>query len=143
MLITAAVVASLLLAVVLAVTASGEAALGRPPSWIPTAAATAAVVLAALPAAFAVRRRHGIGTPERGLDAVLRAITAYRIVRTLAAVLAAEAGGLLITASPASDDGSRKPCVVVRDTEPGPLRGKNCPGRYGRLDWTREHPYAL
>jgi hypothetical protein len=122
-LITAAVVASLLLAVVLAVTASGEAALVRPPSWIPTAAATAAVVLAALPAAFAVRRRHGIGTPERGLDAVLRAITAYRIVRTLAAVLAAEAGGLLITASPppVTDPGSRAllPETQSRDHDTG------------------------
>lgn len=98
-LLTAAIVASLLLAAALAVTASGEAALNRPPSWIPTAAATAAVVLAVLPAAFAVRRRHGIGTTDRGLDAALRAITAYRIVGTLAAFLAAEAGGLLITAS--------------------------------------------
>ncbi|KRE58098.1 hypothetical protein ASG92_23380 [Arthrobacter sp. Soil736] len=80
-------------------TAFGEASLDRPPSWIPTAAATAAVALAVLPAAFAVRRRHGIGTTDRGLDAALRAITAYRIVRTLAAFLAAEAGGLLITAS--------------------------------------------
>ena len=100
-LLTAAIVASLLLAAVLTVTAFGEAALNRPPSWIPTAAATAAVVLAVLPAAFAVRRRDGIVTTDRGLDAALRAITAYRIVRTLAAFLAAEAGGLLITASDA------------------------------------------
>jgi hypothetical protein len=98
-LLTATVVASALLAGVIAVTAFGEAALDRPPSWIPTAAATAAVVLAVLPAAFAVRRRHGISTTVRGMDAALRAITAYRIVRTLAAFLAAEAGGLLITAS--------------------------------------------
>jgi hypothetical protein len=98
-LLTATVVGSALLAGVIAVTAFGEAALDRPPSWIPTAAATAAVVLAVLPAAFAVRRRHGIGTTVRGLDAALRAITAYRIVRTLAAFLAAESGGLLITAS--------------------------------------------
>lgn len=98
-LLTATVVASLLLAGVIAVTAFGEAALDRPPSWIPTAAATAAVVLAVLPAAFAVRRRHGISTTDRGLDAALRAITAYRIVRTLAAFLAAEAGCLLISAS--------------------------------------------
>jgi len=98
-LLTVAIVAFLLLAAVLTVTAFGEAALNRPPSWIPTAAATAAVVLAVLPAAFAVRRRAGIVATDRGLDAALRAITAYRIVRILAAFLAAEAGGLLITAS--------------------------------------------
>jgi lysylphosphatidylglycerol synthetase-like protein (DUF2156 family) len=98
-LLTATVVASALLAGVIAVTAFGEAALDRPPSWIPTAAATAAVVLAVLPPAFAVRRRHGISTTVRGLDAALRAITAHRIVRTLAAFLAAEAGGLLVAAS--------------------------------------------
>lgn len=48
-LLTAAIVASVLLAAVLVITASGEAALNRPPNWIPTAAATAAVVLAVLP----------------------------------------------------------------------------------------------
>jgi TRAP-type C4-dicarboxylate transport system permease small subunit len=98
-LLTATVVASLLLAGAIAVTAFGEAALDRPPSWIPTAAATAAVAFALLPATLAVRRRQGISTTEPGLDAALRAITAHRIVRTLAAFLAAEAGGLLITAS--------------------------------------------
>lgn len=47
-LLTAAILASVLLAAVLVITASGEAALNRPPSWIPTAAATAAVVAGAV-----------------------------------------------------------------------------------------------
>ena len=101
-LLTAAVIGLLLLAVVIVVTAVGEAALrsdGTPalPGWIPTAVATAAVAVTAVPATLAVRRRRGILTPDDGLDAALRAVTLNRIMRILAAFLLAQAGGLLIS----------------------------------------------
>ncbi|MBT2547428.1 hypothetical protein [Arthrobacter sp. ISL-65] len=102
-LLTAAIVGLLLLAVVIVMTAVGEATLpsGTPvaPGWIPTAAATAAVAVTAVPATQAVRRRRGIVTSDDGLDAALRAVTLNRIVRILAAFLLAQAGGLLISAS--------------------------------------------
>jgi hypothetical protein len=104
-LLTAAIIGLLLLAVVIVMTAVGEATLpsGTPvaPGWIPTAAATAAVAVTAVPATQAVRRRRGIVKPDDGLDAALRAITLNRIVRTLAAFLLAQAGGLLISAGAA------------------------------------------
>jgi hypothetical protein len=100
-LLTAAIIGLLLLAVVIVMTSVGEAAIpsGTPvaPGWIPTAAATAAVAVTAVPTTLAVRRRRGIVTSE-GLDAALRAVTLNRIVRILAAVLLAQAGGLLISA---------------------------------------------
>lgn len=100
-LLTAAVIGLLLLAVVMVMTAVGEAALGSGtpalPGWIPTAVATAAVAVTAVPATLAVRRRRGILTPDDGLDAALRAVTLNRIMRILAAFLLAQAGGLLIS----------------------------------------------
>jgi hypothetical protein len=103
-LLTAAIIGLLLLAVAAVMTSVGEAALppdGTPaaPGWIPTAVATAAVAVTAVPATLAVRRRRGIVTSDDGLDAALRAITLNRIVRILAAFLLAQAGGLLISAS--------------------------------------------
>lgn len=102
-LLAAAIIGLLLLAVVIVMTSVGEAALpsGAPgtPGWIPTAVATAAVAVTAVPATLAVRRRRGILTSADGLDAALRAVTLNRIVRILAAVLLAQAGGLLISAN--------------------------------------------
>ena len=107
-LLTAAIIGLLLLAVVVVMTAVAEAALpsGTPvaPGWIPTAVATAAVAVTAVPATQAVRRRRGIVTVgsvtvDDGLDAALRAVTLNRIVRILAAFLLAQAGGLLIAAN--------------------------------------------
>ncbi|MDP9694184.1 UNVERIFIED_ORG: hypothetical protein J2X79_001739 [Arthrobacter globiformis] len=104
-LLTAAIIGLLLLAVVTVMTAVGEATLpsGTPPApgWIPTAVATAAVAVTAMPATHAVRRRRSIVTSDDGLDAALRAVTLNRIVRILAAFLLAQAGGLLISAGPA------------------------------------------
>ncbi|MFP3460228.1 hypothetical protein R5O87_05185 [Arthrobacter globiformis] len=102
-LLTAAIIGTLVLAVVMVMTAVGEAALrsGTPvaPGWITTAVAAAAVAITAVPATLAVRRRRGIVTSDDGLDAALRAVTLNRIVRTLAAFLLAQAGGLLISGS--------------------------------------------
>ncbi len=103
-LLTAAIIGLLLLAVVMVLTAVGEATLasdGTPVSqgWIPTAVATAAVAVTAVPATQAARLRRGIVAPDDGLDAALRAVTLNRIVRILAAFLLAQAGGLLISAN--------------------------------------------
>ncbi|MDQ1059680.1 hypothetical protein QFZ23_003581 [Arthrobacter globiformis] len=102
-LLTAAIIGLLLLAVVIVMTSVGEAALppgtSVAPGWIPTAVATAAVAVTAVPATQAARRRRGIVTSDDGLDAALRAVTLNRIVRILAAVLLAQAGGLLISAN--------------------------------------------
>jgi hypothetical protein len=102
-LLTAAIVATLVLAVVTVLTAVGEAALrpgtAEPPAWITTAVATAAVAVTAVPATLAVRRRRGIIARDGGLDAALRAVTLNRIVRILAAFLLAQGGGLLISGS--------------------------------------------
>jgi hypothetical protein len=103
-LLTAAIIGLLFLAVVIVLTSVGEAALpsdGTPvaPGWIPTAVATAAVAVTAVPATVAVRRRRGIVTSDDGLDAALRAVTLNRIVRILAAFLLAQAGGLLVSGS--------------------------------------------
>ncbi|HKS00529.1 MAG TPA: hypothetical protein VJS86_02560 [Arthrobacter sp.] len=105
-LLTAAIIALLLLAVVLVLTISGEAILGArgtaaPSGWIPTAAATAAVALTAVPAILHVRRRRGIVASDAGLDAALRAIALTRVVRILAAFVLAQAGGLLVSADQA------------------------------------------
>ncbi|WP_457963172.1 hypothetical protein M1E17_17195 [Arthrobacter sp. D1-29] len=98
-LLSTAIVTLTLLTAVAAVTAAGEAMLAAPPSWTTTALATAAVViLSALPLA-AARKRRGIAAVVPGLDAALRAITVHRVVRTLAACFAVQAGVLLITAS--------------------------------------------
>ena len=107
-LLTAAIIGLLLRTVVVVMTAVAQAAFpsGTPvaPGWIPTAVATAAVAVTAVPATQAVRRRRGIVTVgsvtvDDGLDAALRAVTLNRIVRILAAFLLAQAGGLLIAAN--------------------------------------------
>ncbi|UZX05553.1 hypothetical protein F8G81_17400 [Arthrobacter sp. CDRTa11] len=98
-LLTTAIVTLFVFAAVAAVTATGEAMLAVQPSWTTTALGTAAVViLSALPLA-AARKRRGIPAVVPGLDAALRAITVHRVVRTLAACFAVQAGVLLITAS--------------------------------------------
>ena len=86
-LLTTAILSLLIFLVVLVVTAYGNSLLGQHGGWIPSAILSAAAVASALPAYFAARRRHGIQDAAPGLDAALRAITVYRIARTLAAML--------------------------------------------------------
>lgn len=74
-----------------------------PNLWLAPLLATAAVFLVSALAIFAVRLRPGIPETEgdRGLDAALRAISMYRIVRMLAAYLLAQAAVLLIASGDA------------------------------------------
>lgn len=98
-LFTTAILALLTFLAALVVTAHGNSLLGQDGGWIPSAVLSSAAVAAALPAFFTTRLRHGIPDAPAGLDAALRAITVSRIVRTLAAMLTAQAGLLLLANS--------------------------------------------
>jgi hypothetical protein len=100
-LLTAAIVAFTLLIAVEVITASGEALSARPTGWATTALATGAVVILSGLPLVATRRRRSIPAVVPGLDAALRSITVHRVVRSLAACFAVQAGMLLITASQA------------------------------------------
>jgi hypothetical protein len=89
-----------LLAGVVVVTAAAQAALEVPASWFTTAWTAGAVVLLALLPLRAAKARQGITTAVPGLDAALRGITVYRVVRTLAACFTVQAGVLLLSAGP-------------------------------------------
>ncbi|WP_307424930.1 hypothetical protein [Pseudarthrobacter defluvii] len=94
---TFAVAAAALIAVVVAV-AWCQAQLAVQPSWHMTAwTSTGILLFAAVPLVLARRRRSVEGTV---LDASLRAVTVHRVVRTLAAAFAAQAGALLMSAGP-------------------------------------------
>lgn len=95
-LLTAAILAVLVFLAAVVVTAHGNSLLGRDRGWVPAVLASSAAVAAAIPAFCAARFRHGIRDAPAGLDAALRAITVYRLVRTLAAMLTAQAGLLLL-----------------------------------------------
>ncbi|MFF1828915.1 hypothetical protein [Paenarthrobacter sp. NPDC058040] len=85
-------------AVTMALTGAGQAMLVGTPSWPASLLLTCGVGLVGAAAILAPRRRRAVpeGDAERGLDAALRAITMFRIVRTLAAYLLANAGLLLL-----------------------------------------------
>lgn len=100
-LLTAAVVTLTILIGVVMITAAGEALSARPTGWTTTALATGLVVILSVLPLVATRRRRSISAVVPGLDAALRAITVHRVVRTLAACFAVQAGVLLITASQA------------------------------------------
>ena len=100
-LFTTAILALLVFVTTLVVSASGNSLLGRDGGWLPPAVLSAAGVILALPAFFATRRRHGIRDAPPGLDAALRAITVYRIVRTLSAMILAQAAMVLLMNSQA------------------------------------------
>ena len=67
-------------------------------SWLGVLVLSAVVGIAGTLAILAVRRRRGVseGNGEAGLDAALRAISMYRIVRTLAAYCLGQAAALLL-----------------------------------------------
>lgn len=75
----------------------GEIQLKDKSSWITTGVLAVFVVAAAAAALLLARTRPGIVKAPPGLDAALRAVTYFRIVRTLAAFFAAQAGVLLLT----------------------------------------------
>ena len=97
--LTTAVLALLVFLVVLVVTALGQGRLAEGPGWVPAGLLTAGTCAAALPAFVLAHSRQGVADAPAGLDAALRAITVHRVVRTLAATLAAQAGVLLLTQS--------------------------------------------
>jgi len=96
-----AIIGALLLCVVLVLTAVGQGMLYEVPAWPAVVGLTAGVFSAGALAWWAVRRRPAIPAPGKtaGLDGALRAITAYRIVRTLAAYCFVQTGLLLMTLS--------------------------------------------
>lgn len=99
--------AYMLLAVIVFVAAGQDPAQPfKPTTWPWAAGTTVAAAAVGTLAIFAVRRRRGIpeGAGEAGLDAALKSISMYRIVRTLSAYCLGQAGVLLIT-SPEAWDG--------------------------------------
>lgn len=100
-LFTTAILALLVLVTTLVVSALGNSLIGRDGAWLPSAVFSAAGVVLALPAYFATRRRHGIRDAPPGLDTALRAITVYRIVRTLSSMFMAQAAMVLLMNSQA------------------------------------------
>lgn len=97
-LLTFAIVSAAVFALAMALTGTGQSMLVATPSWPSTLLLTCGVGLVGAAAILAARRRRAVpeGDGELGLDAALRAITTYRIVRTLAAYLLAQAGLLLL-----------------------------------------------
>lgn len=97
-LLTFAIVSAAVFAIAMTLSGAGQAMLVGTPSWPASLLLTGGVGLVGAAAILAARRRRGI--PERdaehGLDAALRSITMYRIARTLAAYLLAQAGLLLL-----------------------------------------------
>ncbi|HKU35913.1 MAG TPA: hypothetical protein VJP90_10220, partial [Paenarthrobacter sp.] len=93
-----AIASATVFAVTMALTEAGQALLVGTPSWPASLLLTCGVGLVGGAAILAARRRRAVpeGDAERGLDAALRAITMFRIVRTLAAYLLANAGLLLL-----------------------------------------------
>jgi hypothetical protein len=118
-LFTTAILALLIFLAALVVTDHGNSLLGQDGGWIHSAVLSSAAVAAALPALFTTRLRHVIPDAPAGLDSALRAITVYRIARTLAAMLTAQAGLLLLA--------NRDAWVAVFGTAPAPPTIPWCP----------------
>lgn len=88
----------LAVAVAFAVAVAAEEQPFVPGTWDAVLLLSAAVAGTGTVAILVVRRRRGIpeGDGDRGLDAALRAISMYRILRTLAAYCLGQAGALLM-----------------------------------------------
>ncbi|WP_369744831.1 hypothetical protein [Paenarthrobacter sp. AMU7] len=97
-LLSFAIGSALVLGVAIAFAVAGEVRPFGPKTWPAAVLVTILVALAGAAAILAVRRRRGIpeGESGAGLDAALRAISMYRIVRTLAAYCLGQASALLI-----------------------------------------------
>ncbi|WP_258073769.1 hypothetical protein [Arthrobacter sp. Y81] len=98
---TTAILALLVFVTTLVVSALGNSLIGRDGAWLPPAVFSAIGVILALPAFLATRGRHGVRDAPPGLDAALRAITVYRIVRTLSSMFMAQAAMVLLMNSQA------------------------------------------
>ncbi|MBO1267139.1 hypothetical protein [Arthrobacter cavernae] len=122
-LLSTAIVAAFLLASVLVITSGGQNALHEAPVWPAVALVTAAVLAAGGAALLAARFRRGV--PEagggHGLDGALRAISVYRIVRTLAAYCLFQAGLVLMTTSHALPPLFRDPRSFVPEDAPAAI----------------------
>ncbi|SEI46340.1 hypothetical protein SAMN04487917_101429 [Arthrobacter sp. yr096] len=98
-LLSFAIGSALVLALAVAFAVAGEVKPFSPKTWPASVLVSMVVALAGAAAILKVRRRRGI--PESigntGLDAALRAISMYRIVRTLAAYCLGQAAVLLIS----------------------------------------------
>ncbi|MEV4988105.1 hypothetical protein [Pseudarthrobacter sp. LMD1-1-1.1] len=96
---TLVAVTTVLVAVVFLV-AWRQVELGVEQSWPVTVWTSAGVVLVSGFPLLLARRRSSVPGAVPGLDAALRAIAVHRVVRTLAAFLAGQAGVLLMSAGP-------------------------------------------
>ncbi|MCP1415018.1 hypothetical protein [Paenarthrobacter sp. A20] len=99
-LLSFAIGSALVLAVALVFAVAGEVQPFGPGTWTAAVPVSLVVALAGTAAVLTVRRRRGIPETDgnAGLDAALRAISMYRIVRTLAAYCLGQAAALLISA---------------------------------------------
>ncbi|MFC8040111.1 hypothetical protein ACFUOZ_12215 [Paenarthrobacter sp. NPDC057355] len=97
-LLTFTIVSAAVFAITMVMTSIAQALLVGPPTWPAYLALTFGVGLVGAAAILATRRRRGLPEPEDsgGLDAALRAITMFRIVRTLAAFLLAQSAVMLL-----------------------------------------------
>ncbi|WP_231745614.1 hypothetical protein [Arthrobacter sp. EpRS71] len=97
-LLSFAIGSAVILAVAVAFAVAAEAQSFDPKTWPAALLLTAVVAATGAAAIIAVRRRRGIpeSEGEAGLDAALRAISMYRIVRTLAAYCLGQAAALLM-----------------------------------------------
>lgn len=97
-LLTFSIVSATVFAVTLVLTGTGQSLLVGPPAWPANLFLTMGVGLMGAAAILATRRRRGLPEvgDESGLDAALRAISMYRIVRTLAAFLLAQSAVMML-----------------------------------------------
>ncbi|UVJ38601.1 hypothetical protein [Arthrobacter sp. CJ23] len=122
-LLATAIVAAFLLVSVLVITAVGQNALYQAPVWPAVAGVTAVVLAAGGVALLAARFRRGVPDAGggHGLDGALRAISMYRIVRTLAAYCLFQAGLVLMTTSHALPPLFRDPRSFVPEDAPAAI----------------------
>ncbi|MDI2034603.1 hypothetical protein [Paenarthrobacter nitroguajacolicus] len=97
-LLTFTIVSAAVFAVTIVMTGTAQALQYGPPTWPAYLLLTLGVGVVGAAAILAARRRRGLPEPEHsgGLDAALRAISMYRVVRTLAAFLLAQAAVMLL-----------------------------------------------
>ncbi|MFK0001995.1 hypothetical protein [Paenarthrobacter sp. NPDC090522] len=98
-LLTFAIVSAAIFAIAIVMTGAGQGLVAASPSWPTNLLLTFGVGVVGIASILAVRRRRGVpeSPGEQGLDAALRAISMYRIVRTLAAYFLAQSAMLLLT----------------------------------------------